>query len=116
MSRSTAARMGAAAGALIVREVDGTNSRHGAIEISGAGMTPVTLHIHRDNGLIDKAHYSGGPDGRTEEIYSDYRNVAGIQVPFHTVVRRGTLLPLERDIKTIRYNVPLPAALFQKPS
>jgi hypothetical protein len=32
------------------------------------------------------------------------------------VVRRGTLLPLERDIKTIRYNVPLAPALFQKPS
>jgi zinc protease len=106
----------AAAGALVVREVDGSDPRHGAIEISGAGVAPVTLHINRDNGLIEKAHYLGGPDGRSEEIYSDYRNVAGIQVPFHTEVRRGSLLPLERDIKTIRYNVPLPPALFQKPS
>ena len=106
----------AAAGTLVVREVDGSDPRHGAIEISGAGIAPVTLHINQDNGLIEKAHYLGGPDGRTEEIYSDYRNVAGIQVPFHTEVRRGSLLPLERDIKTIRYNVPLPPALFQKPS
>ena len=106
----------AAAGSLVVREVDGNDPRHGAIEVSGPGTDPVTLHINRDNGLIEKAHYAGGPDGRSEELYSDYRNVAGIQVPFHTVVKRGSLLPLERDIKTIRYNVPLSPALFQKPS
>ena len=107
--------LGAAAGNLVVREVDG-DERSDAIEISGAGLTPVTLFVNRDNGLIDKASYSGGPDGRTDEIYSDYRRVDGIQVPFHTEVRRGRLRPLERDIKTIRYNVPLPAALFRKPS
>ena len=106
----------AAAGTLVVREVDADDARTGAIELSGDGLAPVTLFINRDNGLIEKARYTGGPDGRTEELFSDYRNVGGIQVPFHTEVRRGGLRPLERDIKTIRYNVPLPAALFQKPS
>ena len=106
----------AAAGSLVVREVDADDARTGAIELSGDGLAPVTLFINRDNGLIEKARYTGGPDGRTEELFSDYRNVGGIQVPFHTEVRRGGLRPLERDIKTIRYNVPLPAALFQKPS
>jgi hypothetical protein len=106
----------AVAGSLVVREVDGDDARSGAIEISGGGLTPVTLFVNRDSGLIEKARYLGGPDGRTEEIYSDYRNVGGIQVPFHTVVRRGRLQPLERDIKTIRYNVPLPPALFLRPS
>jgi hypothetical protein len=103
----------AAAGQLVVREIDSDDPRTGAIEVSGDGLAPVTLFVNRDNGLIERARYQGGPDGRTDEIYSDYRNVAGIQVPFHTVVRRGTLLPLERDIKTIRYNVPLSPALFR---
>jgi len=103
----------AAAGQLIVREVDSDDDRTGAIEVAGEGLAPVTLFVNRDNGLIEKARYLGGPDGRTDEIYSDYRNVAGIQVAFHTVVRRGSLLPLERDIKTIRYNVPLSPALFR---
>ena len=79
-------------------------------------MSPLTLLINRDNGLIEKARYVADPEGRSEEVYSDYRNVDGIQVPFHTVVRRAGLPPLERDVKTIRFNVPLPPALFTKPS
>jgi hypothetical protein len=31
------------------------------------------------------------------------------------VLRRGSLPEIERDVKTIRYNVPLPAGLFVKP-
>jgi hypothetical protein len=108
--------LSAAAGERIVCEVDADDARTAAIEIAGAGFEPVTFFINRDNGLIEKARYSAGPGGRSEEIYSDYRNVGGIQVPFHTEVRRGALTPIERDIKTIRYNVPLSPALFQKPS
>ena len=78
-------------------------------------MSPLTLLVNRDNGLIEKARYVADPDGRSEELYSDYRNVNGIRVPFHTVVRRAGLPPIERDLKTIRYNVPLPAGLFVKP-
>jgi hypothetical protein len=55
-------------------------------------------------------------EGRCVETYSDYRNVSGIQVPFHTVQRRGPLSPVERDVRTIHFNVPLDAALFVKPS
>ena len=46
----------------------------------------------------------------------EYMTVSGIQVPFHTVLRRGPLQPIERDVTTIRFNVPLDAALFVKPS
>jgi zinc protease len=103
----------AAAGKLIVREVDADDARTSAIEVSGEGLTPSILFINRDNGLIEKARYTGGPDGRSEELYSDYRSVNGVQFAFHTVVRRGSLQPIERDIKTIRYNVPLSPALFR---
>jgi hypothetical protein len=106
----------AATGTLVVREVDTDEASLGAIEISGGGMTPLTLLINRVNGLIEKARYVAEPDGRSEEAYSDYRSVNGIQVPFHTVVRRAGLTPLERDMKTVRFNVPLPAGLFTKPS
>jgi zinc protease len=108
----------AASGALVIREVDvDEGPALGAIEVSGDGMSPLTLLINRDNGLIEKARYVASPgEGRSEEAYSDYRNVNGIQVPFHTVVRRAGLSPLERDVKTVRFNVPLPAGLFTKPS
>jgi zinc protease len=106
----------AATGALVVREVDADEPSLSGIEISGDGLAPLTLLINRDNGLIAKARYVADPEGRSEESYSDYRNVTGIQVPFHTVVRRAGLTPLERDMKTVRFNVPLPAGLFTKPS
>jgi zinc protease len=109
----------AAAGALVVRDVDTAADDapiQAAIEISGGGMIPVTLLINRDNGLIEKARYLADPEGRSEEAYSDYRNVNGIQVPFHTVVRRAGLSPLQRDVKTVRFNVALPPGLFIKPS
>jgi zinc protease len=109
----------AAAGKLVVREIDAAADDApslGALEISGEGMAPLTLLINRDNGLIEKARYVVDAEGRSEEAYSDYRNVNGIQVPFHTVVRRAGLSPLERDVKTVRFNVPLPAGLFTKPS
>jgi hypothetical protein len=108
----------AATGKLVVRDVDSDEDPSlGAIEVSGAGMSPLTLFVNRDNGLIERARYDAAPgEGRSEETYSDYRNVNGVQVPFHTVVRRAGLSPLERDVKTVRFNVPLPAGLFTKPS
>jgi hypothetical protein len=106
----------AAAGKLIVREVDADEPSTGALEISGQGLAPLTLLINRDNGLIEKARYDVEPEGRSEEAYSDYRNVNGIQVAFHTVVRRGGLAPVERDVRKIRFNVALPPGLFVKPS
>jgi zinc protease len=109
----------AAAGTLVVREVDTAADDPptlGAIEISGGGMTPLTLLINRDSGLIEKMRYVAEHDGRSEEAYSDYRNVNGIQVPFHTVVRRAGVSPLQRDVKTVRFNVALAPGLFTKPS
>jgi hypothetical protein len=106
----------AATGKLIVRDVDSGDAALSALEISGEGMSPLTLLINRDNGLIEKARYVVDSEGRSEESYSDYRNVDGIQVPFHTVVRRAGVMPLEREVKTVRFNVALPPGLFTKPS
>jgi hypothetical protein len=79
-------------------------------------MSPLSLFINRDTALIEKAQYQSEPEGRAEESYSDYRTVNGVKFAFHTVVRRGGVPPIERDVKTIRYNVPLPPGLFTKPS
>jgi zinc protease len=108
----------AAAGELAVRSVDADTEDPliAAIEISGPGVSPVTLIINRDNGLIEQMRYVTALEGRCVETYSDYRNVSGIQVPFHTVQRRGPLSPVERDVRTIHFNVPLDVALFVKPS
>jgi hypothetical protein len=105
----------AGTGKLVVREVDSDEPVLAAIEVSSADMRPVTLYIHRDNGLIDRVRYDAA-EGRVEERYNDYRSVDGIQIPFHTVVRRKGLTSIERDIKTIKFNAPLAPGIFQKPS
>ena len=82
---------------------------------SGNEMAPLTIFINRKNGLIDRARYAG-PEGRIEERYADYRSVDGIQIPFHTVVRRAGMTSIERDVRTIKFNVPLAPGIFEKPS
>jgi zinc protease len=105
----------AAAGTLVVREVDSDEPVLAALEISGPDLRPLTIFVNRDNGLIDRARYDG-TDGRVEERYSDYRDVDGIQIPFHTVVRRTGMTSIERDIRTIKFNVPLAPGIFEKPA
>jgi zinc protease len=105
----------AGAGELVVREIDSDDPLLAAIEVSGGGLPPLSLYINRNNGLIEKARYTSGSEGRSEELYSDYRSVNGVQFAFHTVLKRGSLPAIQRDVKTIRYNVPLPAGLFVKP-
>jgi zinc protease len=105
----------AGGGQLLVREIDSDGPLLVAVEVSGDGLSPLSLYINRDNGLIEKARYTSGSEGRSEERYSDYRSVNGVQFAFHTVLKRGSLPEIERDVKTIRYNVALPAGLFVKP-
>ena len=106
----------AGSGDLVVREIDSDDPQLAAIEISGGGMTPVSLYVNRDNGLVEKTRYIAVAEVRSEELYSDYRDVKGVQFAFHTVLRRGSLPEIERDVRTILYNVPLPPGLFVKPS
>jgi hypothetical protein len=104
----------AAAGTLVVREVDSDVPVLAGLEITGPDRRPDTMFINRDNGLVDRLRYEG-VEGRIEERFSDYRTVDGIQIPFHTIVRRPRMTSIEREIKTIRFNVPLAPGLFERP-
>jgi zinc protease len=104
----------AGTGKLVVREVDSDEPVLAGLEISGPDMRPLTLFISRDTGLVDRSRYDAA-EGRVEERYSDYRSVDGIQIPFHTVVRRKGMTSIERDIRTIKFNVPLAPGIFEMP-
>jgi zinc protease len=104
----------AGTGQLVVREVDSDEPVLAALEISGADMRPLTLFVSRDTGLVDRSRYDAA-EGRVEERYSDYRSVDGIQIPFHTVVRRKGMTSIERDVRTIKFNVPLAPGIFEMP-
>jgi zinc protease len=88
------------------------------IEISGEGLTPVRLYIDQNNRIVRQVYTTPGPDGRptqAEEVFSDYRKVNGIEVPFRASVLRDGRLILDRTLKSVTFNAPVDAALFQQP-
>jgi zinc protease len=116
--------LSAADGKLQVRLVApqaGEAGKVDTLELSGAGLTPVWLLVDRRSGLVTGERYVVAQPGAigkvpTEESYSDYRAVNGIQVAFRTVVRRGEAVILERRLTALRINVPLDEGLFKRPA
>ena len=86
------------------------------LEITGAGQYPVRLYVD-PSGLVARQSYEVvGPGGRpvaVEEVFSDYRPVAGVQVAFTAEIMRDERLVLTRTLTDISVNVPLDDTLFQ---
>jgi zinc protease len=83
------------------------------------GSTPLTLIFDPVTALLSKSKYRmSGPTGEVnvEEIYSNYREVNGLKVPFTTEVRRDGAPAVQRTLRTFEFNVPVDPALFNKPS
>jgi hypothetical protein len=107
----------ASTGKLAVADAPASDQSVAAVSISGEGMRPVTLFIDRTSGLIVREQYaSTDGTGVVQERYSDYRPVDGVQVAFKTVVERPGAPLIERVVESIRFNVPLQASLFVRPS
>jgi zinc protease len=128
--RSNAARdlvsllLRAAEGQLDVRLVAGQGDADRPVDtlrLSGGGLAPVDLLVDRSTGMIAAERYivdQPGAIGKvaTEEWYSDYREVDGIQVAFRTVIRRGEAVILERTLTTVHVNVTLDEQTFKRPA
>jgi hypothetical protein len=88
------------------------------LEISGAGLAPVKLYIDQQNLIARQSFAAAGPDGRpvqAEEVFSDYRSISGIQVPFKAEVYRNGKVILSRVLKNVTLNTALNDTLFARP-
>jgi zinc protease len=88
------------------------------VEVSGNGLNPVRLYIDRDYRIVRQTYSTPGPDGRpaqAEELFSDYRKVNGIDVPFKAAVLRNGQQILERTLKSVTFNSTVDPMLFQQP-
>ena len=87
-----------------------------AIEADLAAAGRVTIAFDPATGLLAYQRY-GGADGEpaTEETFTDYRPVQGLQIAHHATVRREGQPPIQRVVRTFEVNVPLDAAFFKKP-
>jgi len=88
-----------------------------AIEADLAAAGRVTIAFDPSTGLLAYQRYGGAAgEPATEETFTDYRPVQGLQVAHHASVRREGQPPLQRIVRTFEVNVPLEAAFFKKPT
>ena len=87
------------------------------VELWSSDMSPVRVAIDAETRLIAWVSYqTGGPGGRVtvRESFDDYRDVAGIRIPFTAVVRRDNAVMLDRTLTDVQINVTFPPAFFLK--
>jgi photosynthetic reaction center cytochrome c subunit len=88
------------------------------IQGTAAGRSRIKLYFDNETGLlIRQLRYSDTPVGTVpiQVDYSDYRDVAGLKMPFHSVVtwtNGQTII----ELSEIRPNVAIDSARFAKPS
>lgn len=122
---SLALLVGAATGAVQVRS-EGEEGHEGrtlkVLAFSGDGVPRVRMFVDPQTALVVKMTYESkmpvqGPAEQrvTEEIFSDYQVVDGVRVPFKAVVKRAGVVLLERQLTSVKVNVPISAEMFAKP-
>lgn len=88
------------------------------LELSGEDLPATRLYIDAETAELARLVYdTAGPRGKetTTEVFSDFRQVEGVAVPFKAVVQRDGAPLLERTITGLVFNDPIPAAVFEKP-
>lgn len=87
-----------------------------ALEVDLKPGGSVMLVFDPATGLLVRQRYGGDADEpRTEETFSDYRSVEGLQVAHHATLKREMSPPFERIVRTFEINVPIESAFFKKP-
>jgi hypothetical protein len=99
-----------------VRDESGKLSH--ALELSSADFTPLILYVDAATNLVYKQTYVLAAPGQplVEELFSDFRVVDRVKVPFTAEVRRAGQRIMLRHISRIEFNVPIGAALFKRPA
>jgi hypothetical protein len=87
-----------------------------ALEVDLAPAGRLTLAFDAKSGLLVHQRYGGdGEEPVTEETFSDYRPIQGLQVAHRATVRRESSPPFDRIVRTFEINVPLEPSFFKKP-
>jgi predicted Zn-dependent peptidase len=78
----------------------------------------VRLYVDPKTGLPVKKVYTAaimGPPAETEEIYSDYREVEGLKIPFKEVVNQGGKKRAEQTTTEMKINPGVAEEAYKKP-
>lgn len=105
---------------LLSSDTDGFEGRpHEVVGFTEPEGTLLTLYFDARTHLLSKLEtWADSPvfgDTLTEQIYSDYRSVGGVKVPFRFVVRNAGEIVQELAYSEVRINTPLEPAMFDVP-
>jgi zinc protease len=93
--------------------VDGAPMPALEVDLSAAGR--VTLVFDPKSGLLVHQRFGGDGEPLTDERFSEYRPVQGLQVAHRATVRRENAPPFDRIVRTFEINVPIDPTFFKKP-
>jgi hypothetical protein len=88
------------------------------LEISGSQLQPVRLFIDSQGQIVRQAFMSPAPGGRTvqvEEVFSDYRKVEGVLVPYKAELVHDGRPILTRTLRSVALNAPVDEEIFARP-
>jgi hypothetical protein len=112
----------AAEGRLTVRALPEQKGRDGrpmrVLEISGTAIDRVRLYVDNEMLIAGQAYSRPDPTGRpilTEEVFSDYRDVNGVRVPFEAQLLQNGQPILKRTLTNVVMNGPVADTVFAKP-
>ena len=119
----------AAEGRLTVRKLADSTTADArpvqVLEISGPQLDRVRLFVDQQMLIVGQAYSVPGPPAApgqqprsilSEEVFSDYRLVNGIRVPFEAQLLQNGQPVLKRTITRVSFNEAVPDSLFNKPS
>lgn len=101
----------------MARETLGGKSNY-VLQIKNESGDFFRLYIDAESYLIAKKSYQGAPEvglATLEEVYSDYRKVDGIKIPFHTEVKANGRRFIETDVLEAKFNLALEDDFFFRP-
>jgi hypothetical protein len=112
----------AAEGRLTARALPDQKGRDGrqmhVLEISGPSIDRVRLFIDDQALIAGQAYSRPDPTGRsilTEEVFSDYREVNGVRVPFEAQLLQNGQPILKRTLTTVVLNSTIADTVFARP-
>ncbi|HWC97299.1 MAG TPA: pitrilysin family protein [Candidatus Sulfopaludibacter sp.] len=98
-----------------------TGSGDQSIDVTMASGEPVKVKFDSTTGLLKSVSYQAvnlsGPGMEVEDVFSDFRDVDGIKVPFHVVINQGGQKFADVTVKEAKFNSGLKLSdLEQKPA
>jgi hypothetical protein len=88
------------------------------LEVTGGDFPAVRLYVDTHFRIVRQSYAASGPDGlpmKIEEVFSDYRAVDNVAVPFKASVLSNGRVIIERTIKSVSFNTRIDEKLFDQP-